>query len=101
MLILKEIQIYLVKYPFQKNSFRRNILIHVLNHNHAIMVMLEIKKIVGLLPASLRIQTLYNKLSMSAPVVPKLKDWKFPLVPVKYCKQPPGALESVKKNKNI
>ena len=98
MLKLKEIQIYLVRYPFQKNSFRRNILIFFLDHNHGDSLD---KKIVGLLPASLRIQTLYNKLSMSAPVVPKLKDWKFPLAPVKYCKQPPGALEIVKKNKNI
>ena len=64
--------------------------------------MLEIKKIVGLIPASLRIQTLYNKLSiMPLVVLPKLKDLIFPLIPVKYCKQPPGALESVKKDKNI
>jgi hypothetical protein len=62
------------------------------------MVMLEIKIC---LPASLRRQTAYNKLSIKAPDVPLLNDLTFPLVPVKYCKQPPGALESVKKQKYL
>ena len=66
-----------------------------LDHNHGDA---RDKNFAEHLPASLRIQTLYNKSSRRAPAVPEFNDRMFPLVPVKYCKQPPGALESEKKN---